>query len=224
MKVLRDARLILEKDLRIERRSRVASMQVLPFAVAVLVLFAFALDGNSERLSELAGGLYWVAVLFASVLMIQRAFAIENVDGTAEALRLSGLAPQGIFLGKVAALCVQLLTLEVLLGIGIVLFYEAELDGPLLLVATAVAATVGIAAAGSLYGVLASGLRVRETILPMLLLPVLAPLLIGATRAFGSALGDVAVNGWSWFAVLSAIALIYLTAGFLAFGALLEDA
>ena len=80
-----------------------------------------------------------------------------------------------------------------------------------------------MAAAGTLYGVLAAGLRVRETLLPILLLPVLAPVLIGATKAFEAALGGVAADGWPWCGLLVTFALLYTAFGTLAFGALLED-
>ena len=143
-----------------------------------------------------------MAVLFCSLLAIQRAFTIEAADGGRDALRLSGLDPAGIFLGKAAAIFVQLAALEVVLAIGVVVMYGTEVTGVPLLLATCVAATAGLAAAGTLYGVLAAGLRVRETLLPILLLPVLAPVLIGATKAFEAALGGVAADGWPWCGLL----------------------
>ncbi len=85
------------------------------------------------------------------------------------------------------------------------------------------AATAGLAATGSLYGVLALGLRVRETLLPLLLLPVVAPILIAATRAWEEALAGTSADGWPWVAVLGAFSAAYLTFGALTFGALLED-
>ncbi len=221
--MVRDAALIAAKDLRVELRSRVATMQVLPFAVLMLVLFAFALDGDQTTLRSLTAGLYWAAVLLAAVLVIQRAFVVESVDGIRDALRLSGLRPASIFLGKAAAIAFELLVVEVVLGVGVVVLFGSTLRGWGLLIATGGVAAVGIAAAGTLYGVLASGLRVKETILPILLLPVLAPVLIGATRAFGAALGDVAVDGWSWFNLLAIFALVYAGLGFVAFGSLLEE-
>lgn len=219
----RDVRLVAGKDLRIEWRSRVATGQVAPFAILVLVLFGFALDADTEALRTFTGGLYWATVLFAAVLAIQRSFGLESADGNRDALRLSGLEPAAIFLGKAAALALQLLLLEVLLGAGVTILYDPSLEDPLLAVATAGVATIGIAAAGTLYGVLAAGLRVRETILPILLLPVLAPVLIGATRAFDDALGTVAVDGWNWLALLGLTAVVYVAFGALAFGVLLED-
>ncbi len=221
--MLADARLVAAKDLRIELRSRVASNQVLPFALLVLVLFAFALDPDRGVLIRATPGLYWVAVLLASVLAVQRAYGLEAGDGVPDALRLSGLEPAAVFLGKTAALVVQILVLEAALLLGVWVLYATDLAEPLLLLATCLAATVGLAAAGSLYGVLAAGLRVRETLLPLLLLPVLAPVLIGATKAFEYALAGTPGDGWPWCGLLAVFAGIYVAFGMLAFGPLVEE-
>ncbi len=164
----RDAVLVAGKDLRIEARSRVATNQVAPFALLVLVLFAFALDANTTTLTQATAGLFWVAVLFSGLLAIQRSAAIEAADGARDQLRLSGLDPAGVFFGKVAAVAAQLFVLEVVLGAGVVILYNAQLRGMLMVVATCVAATLGLAAAGTLYGSLAGGLKVRETLMPLL--------------------------------------------------------
>jgi len=221
--VFRDAALIAGKDLRLEARSRVALNQVVPFALLVLVLFAFALDPDRGILSRATPGLYWIAVLFSALLAIQRAFTIESADGNRDALRLSGLDPAGIYLGKAAAIAVQLAVLEVLLGIGVAVLYSTHLAGWGLLVVTCVGATAAIAAAGTLYGVLAAGLRVRETLLPLLLLPVLAPVLIASTRAFEAALSGATADGWPWVGLLAVFALVYIVAGVVGFGPLLEE-
>ncbi len=221
--MFRDAGLVAGKDLRIELRSRVTLQQVLPFAVLVLILFGVALDPDRGILTRASAGLFWVAVLFCALLAIQRAFTIEAADGGRDALRLSGLEPGGIFLGKALAIAAQLTAVEALLAVGVVIMYGTEVTGVPLLVATCVAATAGMAAAGTLYGVLAAGLRVRETLLPILLLPVLSPVLIGATKAFEAALGGVAADGWPWCGLLLTFALLYLTFGTLAFGTLLEE-
>src|SRR6476646_805514 len=195
--VWRDTVVMAGKDLRIELRSRVATNQVAPFAVLVLILFAFALDPDRGVLERATAGLFWIAVLFSAVLAVQRAFALEAVDGNRDALRLSGLRPAGIFLGKAGAIALELAALEVLLRIGVAVLYNTTWTGWLLLVTTSVVATIGLSAAGSLYGVLAAGLRVRETLLPLLFLPVVAPVLLGATRAFEAALDQSAADGWS---------------------------
>lgn len=221
--MLRDAALVAGKDLRIEMRSRVGLNQVLPFAVLVLLLFAFALDPDRGVLVRASAGLFWLAVVFSALLAVQRSFAIEAADGGADGLRLSGLDPAGIFLGKAAAIALQLVVLEIVLTLGVVVLYGADLDGAVVLVGAAVAATIGLAAAGTLYGVLASGLRVRETLLPLLLVPVVAPVVIAATRAWESALDGVSTEAAPWLRLLGAFAAVYVAFGVAAFGPLLEE-
>jgi heme exporter protein B len=218
-----DAWLLAIKDLRIEFRSRVALNQVLPFALLVLVLFAFALDPDRGLLEKATPGLYWVAVLFSALLALGRSFSVESADGVRDALRLSGIAPVAIWLGKVLSVMVQLLALEVLLGIGIIVLYGTAVTGWPLLLMTILVATVAIATAGTLYGVVAAGLRVRETLLPLLVLPVLAPVLIGSTRAFEAALGGTPSEGWPWVGLMSVFAAVYVVAGALGFGPLMEE-
>jgi heme exporter protein B len=218
----RDATLVAGRDLRIEARSRVALHQVAPFALLVLVLFAFALDPARQTLEQATPGLFWITVLFSALLAISRSAALDEGDGVRDALRLSALDPGAVFVGKTLAVAAELLALEVLLGLGVIVLYGAEPAGVGLLLATCLAATVAVAATGTLYGALVSGLRVRETLLPLLLLPVLAPVLIGATRAFEAALGGAPADGWPWCGLLAVFAVLYSVAGALAYGTLLE--
>jgi heme exporter protein B len=221
--VFRDAVLVAGKDLRIELRSRVATNQVLPLAVLLLVLFAFALDPDSGLLVRATPGLFWIATVLCALLAVQRAFAVEAADGVTDSLRLSALDTGGVFLGKAAAVALQLIVLQALLLAGVVILYDAAPSGWLMLVVTCGAATAGIAAAGTLFGVLAAGVRVRETLLPLLLLPVLAPVLLAATRAFEAAFEGRSGEGWPWVGLLAAFALVYIVAGLFGFGALLEE-
>jgi heme exporter protein B len=236
---LRTATLVARKDLRIEWRSRVALNQVLPFAAIVMVIFAFALDrfpnaptpqGRREGslLQTVAPGLIWLAALFSLLLLVQRTFAVESEDGALDALRAAGVDAGGVFWGKTLALAAQLAVLEaLLLGTAIVLYaVELRWSGAVLLVTTWLAATFGLAAVGTLYGGLAAGARGRETLLPLLLLPVVAPVLIGATRAVEAALGiggTAIADGWPWVGVVSVFAVAFGAGGTLAFGPLIDE-
>jgi heme exporter protein B len=223
MGLWRETVLVAGKDLRIEVRARVTLTQILPFGVVVLLLFAFALDPDRGLLPRVAPGLFWVAVLLAALLAISRSYAVEAVNGARDGLRLSGLDGGAIFLGKAAAIAAELLLLEIVLGAGLFLLYDVEPRGVALLIVSALAATAGIAATGTLYGVLAAGLRVRETLVPLLLLPVVAPVMLGATRSWESALDGVPSEGWPWVALLGLFALLYTALGVLTFGTLLEE-
>ncbi|MHB1719117.1 MAG: heme exporter protein CcmB [Acidimicrobiales bacterium] len=223
--------LVAGKDMRIELRSRVVLNQVLPFGLVVLVLFALALGPDRAPMVQAAPGLFWVAVLFSTVLSVQRSFAVETADGPGDGLRLAGLDSAGIFVGKAAAVAAQLIVLEVFLGAGVAVLYNAPLHSLWALVASCLAATAGLAAAGTIYGALAAGLRVRETLLPFLLLPVVAPVLLAGTRAWqaalsGSGTGATAVAAGAaagpWLPLLLVFAAVYLSLGVVIFGPLQE--
>lgn len=219
----RDAVLVAGKDLRIEAHSRVTTNQVAPYALLVLVLFGFAFDQDHQLLTQAAPGLFWVSVLLCSLLAIQRSFSLEAADGARDGLRMAALDPAGVFLGKAAAVAAELAALEVVLGAGIVVLFGTDLHRVGLLVTTAAVATVGLAAAGVIYGIMAAGLRIRETLLPLLVLPVVAPVLLAATQAWRAALGLSTDDGWRWLGLLATFAVLYLALGVLAFGSLLEE-
>lgn len=227
MSVSRIARAVAAKDLRIELRSRVVSNQVLPFSGLVMIMFAFALD-NDDVLQRVAGGLVWLATLFSLFILVQRTFAVETYDGALDSLRVAGVNPQGIFIGKSVALFVQLLVLESVLFVAAVVLYRVNVNGSgvVLLVTCILCATAGLAFVGTLYGGLTAGARGRETLLPLLLLPVVAPVLICATRATESAFrsGGVTVGeGWPWVGVLAVFAAVFGLGGLLSFGSLIEE-
>jgi heme exporter protein B len=218
-----DVWLVASKDLRLERRAKVAAGQMLPFALLVLLLFAFALDPDREDLARATAGLFWVTVLFTAVLAVQRSWAVEVEDGVLDALRLSGLPAWRIYLGKVLALVALLVALELVLGVGVVVLYDTRLGGWGWLGAVVALSTVGIASVGATYGVLAARLRQSSALLPLLLLPLLAPVLIAATRGSEVALGLEAGSGWPWVTLLGVFAVAYLGLGAVVFRPLLED-
>ena len=91
---------------------------------------------------------------------------------------------------------------------------------------TMLSATCGLAAVGTLYGGLAAGFKGSETLLPLLTLPAVAPVLIGATKAVESAVGTsgaVVSEGWQWVGLLTVFAVAAVVGGALAFGPLIDD-
>jgi heme exporter protein B len=220
----REAALVAGKDLRIEARSRVGLWQVVPFAVLVLVLVAFAIGPDSASLRHAAPGIFWIAVLFSTVLSIQRSVAIESGEGTRDGLRLSGIDPAGIFLGKAAAVGLQLLVLQVVLWAGVTVLFDVRVHVVWLAIVTSLLATVGLACAGVLYGALSAGLRVRDTLLPLLVLPVLAPVLLAGSKAWQAALDGSSSSGAEWLRILIPFAVIYLVIGIVLYGPLQEAA
>jgi heme exporter protein B len=227
MNSLQVTRLVAGKDMRIELRSRVLINQVLPFAAIVMVLFAFALD-NDGILERVAPGLIWLATLFSMLVVVQRSFAVESGDGALDALRTAGVPAQGIYFGKAIALGLQLMVLEILLFGAAFVLYNSRIAGAGigLLITSALAASCGLGLVGTLYGGLTTGTKGRESLLPLLLLPVVAPVLIAATRATEASLGVGGISmrqGWAWVALLVTYALLFAIGGSVAFGPLVDD-
>lgn len=221
--MLRDALLVGAKDLRIELRSKVALNQVVPFALVVLVLFGLAIGPDRQTLEAAAAGLFWVAVLFSTVLAIQRSFSIESGDGVRDHLRLSGLDPGGVFVGKAGAVALELIVLEVILAVVASLLYDTSLSSAAFLAGTCLIATIGLSAIGMLYGAISSRTKVRETLLPLLFFPVVAPVLLASTNAWKAGLAGTPSHGLRWLGLLGVFAVAYVAIGTVAFGPLLED-
>ncbi len=227
----RDAQLIFAKDLRIELRSRVLTTQLLPFGLIVLVLFGFgvspdlAVRGPEGRtvLSQVTPGLFWMAVTFMALWTLNRAFAVESTDGALDGLRMAGAEPAGVFVGKAAAVAVELFVVEVVLAIGAAILFGAPLAEPALGVVTLALTTLAVATSGTLYGAVAAGTRLRETLVPLMVLPAVAPVLLAASRATEAALFGPAVDGWRWLPIIGLFALLYGAVGIMSFGALMEE-
>lgn len=219
----RDIALVAGKDLRVEWRSRATLGQIVPFAGLVLILFGFALGADRPALRQAAPGVFWLTALFVTVVAAQRSTAAESADSARRMLLLAGVHPGAIFAGKAAAVAVQLLAVELVMAAGVLVFYGARVESLPLMAAAGLIATVGLAAAGSLLAALVAGVRARETVLPVLLMPVAAPVLIGAARAFDAALGSAAADGWRWLVLLAVFSVVNVMLGVGAYGPLAEE-
>jgi heme exporter protein B len=224
MTLFRQSAVVARKDLLIEARGRYALGAVLPFAGTLLIAFGLSLGPGRALLQQTAPGLLWLAVLFASVLSFRQSYQTEAEDGALEGLTLAPMDKASIFLGKAAAVTVQLLALEAVVLLMVGALFDLSLGTrPGLLAGAFVLGTIGLAAVGSLFGVLAESPRAREAIFPLLVLPVATPVLLAGIRA--TALATIGGSGsiGGWLGLLVAFDVAVLAAGTLVFGHLLED-
>jgi heme exporter protein B len=208
---------IARKDALAELRGRHAAVSTLFFAAVVLLLFGFALGPDAQRLRDAAPGLLWLALVFAGVLAVNRLHLLETDDGALEHLALYPISRRSIYAGKaIGGLAVMLVLGLVVLG-AVAILFAVDVAGALLpVLATVVLGAIGIAAVGTFYAGVTVRLRAREVMLPLLMLPVLAPLLLGAVKATAAALaGDPFGELGAW--------LQLLVAGAATYGYLLED-
>lgn len=223
MTLVGQASVIARKDLVIEVRGRHALGTLLPFAATVLIAFGFAFGPGRDLLDRVAPGLLWMAVLFSAVIASRRAYQIETEDGALEGLLLAPIDKAAVFLGKAVAVTLELLALVLAVLVLVVVLFDLSVANPLLMVAAFVLGVVGLAAVGSLFGVVAESARTREAIFPMLVLPLVAPVLIAGVRATDLAAAGRSSEVLSWLGLLAAFDVVFLSVGVLVFGYLLED-
>jgi heme exporter protein B len=222
--ILRVAWAIAAKDLRLEVRSRSAASAVLPFAATILLALGFALGPNRLLLEQTAPGLLWLAGLFASVELCHRSYQAEAANGALEGLLLGPAEKGAVYLGKAAAAFVQLMVLfAITTGMVVVLFGMPVGPAPGRLLLTAALGIAGLSAMGALLGLLAVQGRTRQAALPVIVLPLVTPVVIAATRATGSLTQGSLAGVDGWLGLLAAFDVAFLAAGYLVFGNLLED-
>ncbi len=225
LRALRLAWLVAAKDLAIERRTREILTTAGFFAVLVAVMSSLAFSFGESTTSKVAPGAIWIPTAFASILALGRTWQREREDSALTALLVSPIPRASIFLGKAIGIFVFVSFVEVLVVPVVALLFHVELV-PLILPLGAVMAlgTVGLAAAGTLFGAMTVRTRARDLVLASVLFPLLSPTLlsgIGATRelvagAAFSELGDYLI-------LLATFDFLALAGGLALFGALVEE-
>jgi heme exporter protein B len=216
---------IARKDALSELRGRQAAGSTLFFAALVLLLFGFALGPDTRRLAEAAPGLLWLAIVFGGLLTVARLHQLEADDGALDELARYPVERRAIYLGKAIAGLGAMLVLGGLLLPVVAILYGIDLVGAApALVLTLVLGAIGFAAVGTFYAGVTVRLRAREVMLPLLVLPVIAPLLLAAVKATAAALGGDPLNELaSWLQLLAGYDLVMLLAGAAGYGFLLEE-
>jgi heme exporter protein B len=173
-----DVSALARKDLLLELRARDTLPAMLLFVISTLVIFHFALPGESSELA--AAGLLWVAIVFTALLGLSRAFAAEREQGVIDGLVLAPSDRSAIWLGKSLSILVFLALAEVVALPAFALFF-ADVDAALIL--GVLLADIGIAAVGTLLAAMAAASRARELLLPLIFLPLAIPIVVGGVGA-----------------------------------------
>jgi heme exporter protein B len=184
---------ILRRDLILAMRRRSDLFTILFFFVIVVSLFPLGIGPEMETLRTIAPGVVWVAALLASMLALERLFAIDYLDGTLEQMLL---APQPMFvlvLGKVTAhwlvTGVPLVLMAPVLGIQ----YDLSFEALQVLIISLLLGTPALSLIGAIGAALTLGLRGGGVLVSLLVLPLCIPVLIfgtGAIEASASGLGE----------------------------------
>src|ERR1700691_5832073 len=224
MTTARAAAILLSKELRLEFRTRELLNATVVFAVIVVVLFNFAFEPTAAESRRYGPGLLWIAFLFAGSLMLQPSFAREQSNDTLDALRMAPISSFAILLGKMLANFVFLSLAELILVPVFAVLYNVSLSGIVgRLVVVLLLGTMGLVVTGTVFSAISAHARMRELLLPLLLLPILAPLLIAAVEATASLFAERPALDRAWLAFLSGFDIVFLTASWLLSDFLLEE-
>ena len=216
---------LVGKDLRQELRSRSVMMATLFFAGITLLIMGFTSGGESETLRIVGPGSLWLALAFAGVITASQSYVNEFEDGAMEQLLLYPLPRSVIYLGKLLANWIYLGVLAlVLLPVSVVLFGIDMGDRWLLIVLVLLLGTLALSVIGSFYAALTSSLRARESLLPLLMFPVIIPALLAAVGASNELMyfQDTRL-ALDWLRLLAAFVLVYLVICVSVFHFLLEE-
>ena len=214
---------VVWKDIQAELRTKDIVISVLAFALLSLIIFNFALRPSPQLTPVVAPGVLWVAFTFAGVLGLTRTFVLEKEQGNLIGLLLTPTSREALYVGKMlGSLFFMLVAEAVLLPVFAVLFNISPFQPGLLLII--LMATLGFAAIGTLFSAMAVNTRSREIVLPMLFLPIVVPIIIGAVVASGTALDG---GPWSdmvrWFQLIAVFDVLALVFSAFAFEHVLQE-
>ena len=225
MTYLKTVLLVAGKDLKVELRSREQLVNLLFFALLVLVVFNFAFDFTIIDFVSLGPGVLWVAFIFSGVLAIGRSFQIEREQDRIQGILLAPIDRSAFYLGKVAATVLFMAVVEALLVPIAVVMFNFRFSGAVLLVILAlVLNTIGFAAVGTLFAAMTTSTRRSELLLPLLLFPAAVPVALSAVKTTSHLLAGRPFATYAhWLQMTAAYDLIFLAAAVLLFDYVLED-
>ncbi len=214
---------IIGKDLRAEVRSRELVSAMALFALLSVLIFSFALELDRLARQEAISGVLWVTIVYAVILGLNRSMAMEREQGTMNALLMAPINRATIFFGKLAGNFLFSLLVGLILMPLMTVLYNISLVRPWILVMV-VLGTLGFSTVGTLLATMTAQTRARESLLPIIMLPVALPVLLAVVRASTSILNDAPLEDWiAWPQILLVVDFIYLVMCFLLFEYIIED-
>ncbi len=211
MTVMAVARRTLAKDLRLEWRAKDAVNSMLFFALLVVVIFSFSFDPTAEESRRIAGGLVWVAFLFAAVVALNQTWARELRNQVLDAYRVSPAPAVSLFLAKAVGNFILVSVLEALMTPLFIVFYNLRSVGPVYqLLVIAVLGTWALVVNGTFFAAISIRTRSREIMLPLILFPISIPALLAMVDGTTSVLTGEASPRF-WIQLLAVYDLVFTT-------------
>ncbi len=212
----------LVKDLRLEWRSKDAINSMLFFALLVVVIFSFSFDPTAEESRHIAGGLVWVAFLFAAVVALNQTWAREMRNTVLDAYRVSPAPANPLFLAKAFGNFIFVSILQALMTPLFTVFYNLRPLGPAWqLIPVAILGSWALVVNGTFFAAMSLHTRSREIMLPLLLFPITIPALLAMVQATNAILSGQD-SAKFWIVLLVTYDLVFTLACLLLFETVLN--
>jgi heme exporter protein B len=214
----------LRKEALLQWRGRAQLAAVCAFGAAALLLFSFAAGPNTALLRESAGGFLWLGLLLSSTLTLAESYQAEMEERALEGLLLLPVSPPSLFYAKAICNWLQLTLVGCVLVPLMVVLYDATLSRPFALFGLIALGSAGLSAPGTLYAAMTHQARARQTLLPLLLFPLVVPVLIASVKGTSLLLlGDPMGQLRAWSLLLVSFDAIHWALCGLLFGRVVED-
>jgi len=217
----------IRKEMLLQWRTRAQILAIFVFGATTLLLFSFAIGPNSAALRLHAPGFLWLALLLSSTLALSESFQLETEQKGLEGLLLLPASAKAMYYAKAIANAFQLSILGMALVPVMVVLYDVSIGsiGNIAAVfGVIVLGSAGLSAPGTIYSAMASQARAKQTLLPLLLFPLVVPVLLASVKATSLLIaGDPMGQLKSWVTLVTSFDLIYWSLCGLVFGRVVED-
>jgi heme exporter protein B len=221
--LLRTIFTIVRKDLRAELRSKELISSMFLFALLSILIFSFALELERTAREEAITGVLWVTIVFASIIGLNRSMAMEREQGNFDGLLIAPIDRSAIFFGKFIGNLVFAVVVGLLLLPLMTILYNKSLLLPLLTLVLLLG-TFGFSAIGTLLATMTVQTRARESLLPIVMMPVALPVLLAAVKASTGILNATPMGDWvTWLQILFVVDVVYIVTCFLLFPFVIEE-
>lgn len=216
---------IVWKDMITELKTREMLSSMFIFAMLVILIFIFSIDLDTVNANDVGPGVLWVAFIFAGTLGLNRSFAIEKQNGCLQGIMLTPADRTAIYFGKMISNLVFLLIMEAFILPVFAIFFNVDILrvlGPLLFVIFL--GSLGFCVLGTLLSSMASNLKTREIMLPILLYPLLVPVVIGSVKMTTQLLAGKPLSDMTnWIGLTLCFVIIFIGVSIMTFDHILED-
>ncbi len=220
---LRKVWAVAAKDIRAEVRGREVFSTMIVFSALAVLIFGLAFDLRVPRPEMVVPGVIWVIILFAGVLGLNRSFGAETDRGTLPALLLAPVDRSAIYFGKVIANFSSRLQLRIAILVLTFFVFDVNVLQPWIIVGVLLG-TLGYVSVGTIFAALTASSRARESMLPILLLPVMVPVFVAGVAMTAAVLdGKEWTSFQNWLGILVGFDVVFLLVAFLLFDMILEE-